>query len=116
MGTNLADLPHRRQSLGRNARKLPFSMGNSDNFFPMQNEAARAAGQSIRAVRELAGLTLGQAAKLTGKSPGYLSQVETGNAANVSEKYVANVVGALAKYIADPVADKVTELAEADAA
>lgn len=71
----------------------------------MQNEAARAAGQSIRAVRELAGLTLVEAAKLTGRSPGYLSQVETGNAANVSEKYIANVVGALAKYIGEPVVE-----------
>lgn len=69
----------------------------------MRNEAARAAGQSIRAVRELAGLTLTEAAALTGRSVGYLSQVETGKAANVSEKYVANTIGALSAFIANPV-------------
>lgn len=70
----------------------------------MQTEAARAAGQSIRAVRELAGLTLAETATLTGRSPGYLSLVETGRAANVSEKYVANTIGALSAYIANPAA------------
>lgn len=69
----------------------------------MRNQAARAAGQSIRAVRELAGLTLAEAAVLTGRSAGYLSQVENGKAENVSEKYVANTIGALSAYIANPV-------------
>ncbi|MBF4549704.1 helix-turn-helix domain-containing protein [Pseudoclavibacter sp. VKM Ac-2888] len=69
----------------------------------MQNEAVRAAGQSIRAVRELAGLTLAQAAQLTGRAPGYLSQVETGKADNVTARYVANTMGALSAYIARPV-------------
>lgn len=68
----------------------------------MRNEAARSAGQSIRAVRELAGLTLTEAATLTGRSAGYLSQVETGKATNVSSKYVANTIGALCAYIANP--------------
>jgi transcriptional regulator with XRE-family HTH domain len=66
----------------------------------MQNEAARAAGESIRAVRVLAGLTLTEAAQLNGRSPGYLSLVETGKARNVSEKYIANTMGALSAYIA----------------
>ncbi|MCK2024612.1 helix-turn-helix domain-containing protein [Microbacterium sp. kSW2-24] len=68
----------------------------------MQNEAAVTAGQSIRAVRELAGLTLAEAAELTGRSAGYLSTVENGKAANVSVKYVANTIGALSEYIANP--------------
>ncbi len=79
-------------------------MGNSGKFLLMQNEAAISAGQSIRAVRELAGLTLAQASKLTGRSTGYLSQVENGKASQVSVKYVANTIGALSAYIADPVA------------
>lgn len=69
----------------------------------MRNEAARAAGQSIRAVRELAGLTLAEAAAITGRSPGYLSQVENGKADNVSVKYVANTIGALSAYIGSPI-------------
>ena len=72
-------------------------------FLPMQNSAAIAAGQSIRSVRELANLTLAEAAQLTGRSPAYLSLVETGKAANVSAKYVANTIGALCDYIANPV-------------
>ncbi len=76
------------------------SVGNSVTFLPMRNEAARAAGQSIRAVRELAGLTIAQAAELVGGSAGYLSQVETGTAKNVSEKYVANTMSALSNHIA----------------
>lgn len=78
------------------------SVGNSASFLPMRNEAAQAAGRSIRAVRELAGLTLNEAAVLTGRSVGYLSQVETGKAVNVSPKYVANTIGALSAYIANP--------------
>lgn len=62
---------------------------------------ARAAGQSIRAVRELAGLTLTEAASIIGRSVSYLSQVETGKALNVSEKYVANTIGALSAHIAN---------------
>lgn len=69
----------------------------------MRNESAIAAGQSIRTLRELAGLTLAEAAAITGRSPGYLSQVETGKAPNVTEKYVANTIGRLANYIANPV-------------
>lgn len=69
----------------------------------MRSDAARDAGKSIRAIRELAGLTLAEAAELTGRSQGYLSQVETGKAANVSEKYIANTIGALCAYIANPV-------------
>ncbi len=69
----------------------------------MRNEPAIAAGQSIRTIRELAGLTLAEAATITGRSPGYLSQVETGKAPNVTEKYVANTIGRLADYIANPV-------------
>lgn len=110
MGINLADIPHLTETVGDIWRNLPFAMGNSGNFFLMQNEAARAAGQSIRAVRELAGLTLAQTATLTNRSAGYLSQVETGSAANVSEKYVANVIGALAQYIAQPVAEQAAEV------
>lgn len=70
----------------------------------MRNESAIAAGQSIRAVRELAGLTLAEAAVVTGRSPGYLSQVETGKAENVTEKYVTNTIGRLCEYIENPVA------------
>lgn len=82
----------------------------------MQNEAAVSAGRSIRAVRELAGLTLAQAAELTGRSTGYLSQVENGKAARVSVKYVANTIGALSAYISDPVAKAQPAISEEDAA
>lgn len=51
-------------------------------------------------MRELAGLTIAQAAELVGGSAGYLSQVETGTAKNVSEKYVANTMSALSNHIA----------------
>lgn len=68
----------------------------------MRNDSAVAAGMSIRTVRELAGLTLSEAAALTGRSAGYLSQVETGKAENVTEKYVANTIGRLCAFIADP--------------
>jgi transcriptional regulator with XRE-family HTH domain len=75
----------------------------------MQNEAAVSAGQSIRAVRELAGLTLAQAAKLTGRSTSYLSLVENGKASTVSVKYIANTIGALSEYIANPVGARTEE-------
>jgi transcriptional regulator with XRE-family HTH domain len=74
----------------------------------MQNEAAITAGQSIRAVRELAGLTQAEAAQLTGRSVAYLSLVENGKAPSVTPKYIANTIGALSKYIANPVATKRT--------
>lgn len=51
-------------------------------------------------MRELAGLTIGQAAELIGGSSSYLSQVETGTAKNVSEKYIANTMSALSTHIA----------------
>lgn len=88
--------------MGNYERKLVDFMGNSGSFLPMRNEAAQAAGRSIRTIRELAGLTLAEAAVITGRSPGYLSQVETGKAPNVSGKYIANTVGALSAYIANP--------------
>lgn len=68
----------------------------------MNYKSAVAAGQSLRTVRELAGLTLSEAAEITGRSPGYLSQVENGKASNVSDKYVANTMGRLCDYIANP--------------
>lgn len=72
-------------------------------FLPMRADTAKVAGQSIRALRELAGLTLLQVAQLTGRSPSYLSLVENGKAANVSDKYIANTVGAISRHIANPV-------------
>lgn len=60
---------------------------------------AEQVGQSIRAVRELAGLSLTEAATLTGRSAERLAQVEAGTATNVSSKYVANTIGALCAYM-----------------
>ncbi len=90
--------------MGNTQRNLYPSVGNSATFLLMKNQAAMAAGQSLQAVRELAGLTLAEAATITGRSAGYLSQVENGKAANVSGKYIANTMGALSAYIARPAA------------
>lgn len=79
----------------------------------MRNQATLAAGQSIRTVRQLAGLTLEEAAAVTGRSPGYLSLVETGKAANVTEKYIANTIGQLCEFIANPTA-RVQKAGESD--
>lgn len=78
-------------------------MGNSVWFLLMRTATTKAAGESIRALRELAGLTLAQVAQLTGRSPSYLSMVENGKAANVTDKYIANTIGSISQYIANPV-------------
>lgn len=62
-----------------------------------------AAGSSIRAVREMAGLTLTEAADLIGCSRSYLSQVETGKAPSPTPKFIANAMASLADFIANPI-------------
>ncbi|KAB1647501.1 helix-turn-helix transcriptional regulator [Pseudoclavibacter sp. CFCC 14310] len=70
-----------------------------------------AAGTSIRAVREMAGLTLAEAARLVGSSPSYLSQVETGKAPNVTPRYIANAMSKLAEFVANPIETSVADVA-----
>lgn len=55
-------------------------------------------GQSIRALRQLAGLTLGEVARDANTSIAYLSKVETGKF-TPTKAYVAQVTAAIASHM-----------------
>lgn len=59
-----------------------------------------AAGQSIRALRTLASMTLEDVASLVPTTASYISKVETGKA-HPTHYWVGNVVGAIADVLAE---------------
>ena len=64
---------------------------------------AISAGQSIRTLRHLAGLTLEEVARLADTSTAYLSKVETGKH-SPTKSYVAQVTAAIAAEMSKAVA------------
>lgn len=62
------------------------------------NEPNRSAGEAIRTLRRIAGLTLDQAAAVADTAAAYLSKVETGKL-TPTVGYVANVTSAIARHL-----------------
>jgi transcriptional regulator with XRE-family HTH domain len=64
------------------------------------NQPGHSAGEAIRTLRRIAGLTLDQAAAVADTAPAYLSKVETGKL-TPTVGYVANVTAAFARHLRD---------------
>ncbi len=80
-------------------------------YLAEQHGFYRAPGDALRGLREIAGLTVDDAALLAHTTPSYLSMAEAG-ATNFTAGYAGMVTGALGRYIAD-VASGTTTATEA---
>lgn len=64
----------------------------------MANDEVTGPGESVRVLRNLAGLTLDQVAELAGTSASYLSRVETG-VETASKLYLGRVTSVIADHM-----------------
>ena len=74
-----------------------FRVQNMPKVLDMDQQK-RSAGDALRTLRRIAGLTLDQAAELADTAAAYLSKVETGKL-TPTVGYVANVTGAIARHL-----------------
>lgn len=65
------------------------------------NTPHRTAGAGLRALREVAGLTLDQVAAEASVSASYLSKVESG-AKTATAKWIGHVSGAISRHLTSP--------------